>query len=775
MSSVVDEDTARAVQSGRETVGSMISSAQGDLQKIFVVFLVGFLGTFYTLRIWIWDFLRATAKAEMNDTLAGATDLITRTPFEVILLQAKIGLLFGVIVAIPAFVYFSRDAIRRRGYQSAVPVSKWFVAAFVAASLSLFSIGVVYAYGVFFPFTFQFLGSIAYSAGVKPSWGITEFTEFVALLTISFGLAAQLPLFMGVFSYTEIVPYETFRDKWRHAIVAISVFGALFSPPDPFTLIMWAAPLVLLYGFSLGLAKLIANTRRRGAAEVGSGVEHVKRRLLQFVAVVIATMLVVVGALYAGIRELIATEVIPRLPSALTPTEPTYFDRLVIEHGELGMIAVGLLVALGVGVLILGVLTIQVLRTPIYPRETQLMTAETAADVDFDVLDVEDVERVPAPVFASMSEDAMMDVARDAMLEDDREKAQAIIDRYDAIDSGEAGAEGAGAAAAGGAADAAGADESESVFASTAAGVLDPFTEEETTEEDIGGYAYDLAFIVDSLTSRLIYIVGLFMAVLVGVFGWLYVGGIGDALVTFVDQVPESVITEMASQQGVDPSNFDTTTALLQELGFVIALHPVEVLIFIVKVSTLAAIVAVLPLVLYFAWPAAKERGLARGDRRLFLVWGGSLALGFAGGLAVGFYYIAPAVISYLITDAVANGMVISYRIKSLFWLVIYTTVGVGFLVNLVVTMALFHVGNIVSYRTMLRFWKPIVVSIWFLSALFSPRGLITMLAFAIPLSLTYVLGLALLYVLTAGGRLFGGGGGPTADEPAAEPADASE
>ncbi len=45
-------------------------------------------------------------------------------------------------------------------------------------------------------------------------------------------------------SYAEIVPYELFRDKWRHAIVGIFAFGALFTPPDPFTQIMWAVPLV---------------------------------------------------------------------------------------------------------------------------------------------------------------------------------------------------------------------------------------------------------------------------------------------------------------------------------------------------------------------------------------------------------------------------------------------------------------------------------------------------------------------------------------------------
>jgi len=44
------------------------------------------------------------------------------------------------------------------------------------------------------------------------------------------------------------------------------------------------------------------------------------------------------------------------------------------------------------------------------------------------------------------------------------------------------------------------------------------------------------------------------------------------------------------------------------------------------------------------------------------------------------------------------------------------------------------------------------------------------MLLFAIPISLTYLLGLAVLYVLTGGGRLlFGGGGGGSTAPPDAE------
>ncbi len=765
MSSAVDEDTAKAINAGRETIGTMLSSAQTHLQKVFIVFVIGFIGSFYALRVFIWDFLEATAKAEMNQTVADATQIITRTPFEVILLQAKIGMLVGIVVAIPALFYFSRDALRRRGVQSAVPVSKGYLAGLVLASLSLFSIGVFYAYAIFFPFAFDFLGTVAHDAGVNPSWGITEFTEFIALLTLSFGLAAQLPLLMSVLSYTEIVSYETFRDKWRHAIVAITVFGAMFSPPDPFTLIMWALPLVALYVFSLGLAKIVANIRRRGAAELDTGTGLMKRRVLQFsgglLLVAAATTVFVTQDGFDTLEE----SVYPLLPSGYRPEGTFGLESMAAEHGLLGEVGVGLVVAATIGFLVLVVYTVKVLQSPVYPHEDDIRAAESHEDVDFETLTATDIEEVPAGVFLSMSEDDALEYSRQAMYDDNREKAETILDRFDTLqeqqaasDEDGAGSE-AGAAGAGGAGAAAaeGEGEDESFLASTAAGMLDPFTEEETTEDDIGGYAYDLAFIVDSLTSKTIYIVGVFMAVLGGTFLAMYQGGFGLVLAQFVDRVPPEVLDEVTENGG---ETSEVTPEIVGELGLVIALHPVEVLIFMVKVSTILAFIAVLPLICYWAWPAARERGLVRGDPRLFLVWGGTLFVGFGLGLFLGFYWIAPAVISYLITDAIQNGMEVTYRINSFSWLVIYTTLGVGFLFNIVVTMALFHIGGIVNYRTMLERWRPVVVGIFAVAAFASPKGILTMLLLATPIALTYVLGLGVLYVLTAGGRLFGGGGG---------------
>jgi sec-independent protein translocase protein TatC len=195
----------------------------------------------------------------------------------------------------------------------------------------------------------------------------------------------------------------------------------------------------------------------------------------------------------------------------------------------------------------------------------------------------------------------------------------------------------------------------------------------------------------------------------------------------------------------------------------IVTLHPVEALIFMIKVSVVFGAAATLPLLLYYAWPALKERGFARGDRRFLLVWGGSLLTTMGVGSVVGFAYIAPAAISWLATDVLSSGMVIAYRVSNYGWMVFFLTVGIGILVMIPVSMLMFHRGNIVPYWRMRRRWREVSLAVLAAGAILSPRGVFTMFLLGLPVVAAYFVGLGALWLYTFGGR--------RAPEPA-EPAD---
>ena len=731
MSSALDEETVKTLDAGRETAFDLLSNAQTELKKIFLAFAVAFLGTIVAMRYYVWEALRANTVSRLDPEFAAELDLVARTPFDVILMQVKIGLIIGAIAAVIAAVYLGRKAILDRA-ADAVDLTTPRLYLFVAASAALALAGLYYAYAVFFPVMFMILAEQAFQAGVKPTYGIVMYTEFLLLLTISFAIAAQIPLFMGALSYAEIVRYETFRDKWRYAVLGVFIFGMVFSPPDPFTQIMWAIPLLALYGLSLGISKVVTNIRR--TRDTGEAVDFARyRRKGHFL---------VLGGLVGGIGGAalvvsdVGAQIAATLPAAVSipilGDQPLPTGALVAESW-LEVVAAGLRGGVLAGGAVLAWALVSILREPVVPPRGE-RPAVDPDDIDFDVIDAASINTLPDSVFAELSEDEIARIAQGRM-DEDPDAAAALLERWDTVEEAQQAAEATTAAEDTDASDA-------DPVSDTAVGMIDSFTDEETTEDDIGGYLYDIQFILDSLRSRTFILFGSFIAIFATSFGYLYWRGIEDIMTQFTALVPNEAFSPGAGATG--PTDI------------VVALHPVEVLIFIVKFSALLSALLTLPLILYYAWPAVQQRGFAdpSGDRRGFLLWGGLLTATVIGGAGAGFFVIAPLTVSTLVTDAIASGMVVAYRIRSLLWLVFFLTIGVGLFFAIPMTLLLFHASGLVSFDTMARRWRAIVFGIIVAATLLTPRGLMVMVLLAVPTVLAFMLGLGLLWLLTLPGRL---------------------
>jgi sec-independent protein translocase protein TatC len=86
-------------------------------------------------------------------------------------------------------------------------------------------------------------------------------------------------------------------------------------------------------------------------------------------------------------------------------------------------------------------------------------------------------------------------------------------------------------------------------------------------------------------------------------------------------------------------------------------------------------------------------------------------------------------------------------------WLILALTVGIGLLIEIPVTMVLFHRAGVLPFGTLKRRWRGIVMGIFGLGAIFSPKGIFTMFLLATPIALAFLSGLGLLWLLTLGGR----------------------
>ncbi len=698
---VLSDDTRGSLASGRRLLGDVFVTVRSKLRRLFIIFLVALLATVYALRLYIWPKLEA-------DLLAQGAEIIVLTPFDVILLQAKIGILIGILSMVPLVMYYARDPLKRRGWYPEDDIPRWKLAAIGSMAVVLFFGGVVYSYNIFFPVMFAFLAHHTESVGLVATYSLVDWTQFILVLSLSFGFAAQLPLVMTALSYSGIVRYETFRDKWKYAVLGMFGFGALFSPPDPFTQLMWAAPLVVLYGLSLYFSRLaVAFKRGRATLEI---VGNLRRNFNKVLGV-----FVLAGGITGWIAvygERLFNEVIRSyFPSIVRPS-PISFPLEAVVSTTSGLAVVSVI---GGGIVAL----IAVLYYA-WPRFGSVTATDPVTDdiIDLSQAGVGEIRTAPDEVIAELGDDEVLALSREAMDAGEPEKAKAIFERYDAI---EAEAE----------------DESDDEATSgavtqTTTNVVNAISEEERTEDDIGGYYYDILFILDTLRSRTFRLFAVFILVLVGVFWFLYQGGLGIIKSDFLARLPDVV----------EPENIN-----------VITLHPVEALVFSVKISTLLGAIATFPVLLYYAWPPLKERGIASGDRRVFFGWTGALAISILGGSLLGYLYIAPGVISYLVWDAVEANMIISYRVSNFFWLIFFTTVGIGLWISIPVTMVMFHRGGILHFDQMRSSWRGVTVGVLAVMAMFTPSNVLSMVLVAIPVMLGYGLGLGILWLYTIGSR----------------------
>ena len=132
---------------------------------------------------------------------------------------------------------------------------KKLVIPFVFFATLMFLMGASFAYYIVVPIGFDFLIAFGNSVvSVLPSIG--KYVGFFTKLMIGFGIAFELPVITFFLAKIGLVTDETLKGFFRYAVVLIFVVAAVLTPPDVISQVLMAAPLVLLYGISIYIAKV---------------------------------------------------------------------------------------------------------------------------------------------------------------------------------------------------------------------------------------------------------------------------------------------------------------------------------------------------------------------------------------------------------------------------------------------------------------------------------------------------------------------------------------
>ena len=132
---------------------------------------------------------------------------------------------------------------------------KKLVVPFVFFATLMFLLGAAFAYYIVVPIGFDFLIAFGNSVvSVLPSIG--KYVGFFTKLLIGFGIAFELPVITFFLAKIGLVNDQMLKDFFRYAVVLIFIISAILTPPDVISQVLMAAPLLILYGVSIYIAKV---------------------------------------------------------------------------------------------------------------------------------------------------------------------------------------------------------------------------------------------------------------------------------------------------------------------------------------------------------------------------------------------------------------------------------------------------------------------------------------------------------------------------------------
>ena len=84
-----------------------------------------------------------------------------------------------------------------------------------------------------------------------------EYLSLMMRFIFAFGLAFQLPVVLSLMARVGMVTHDSLKKFRKYAIVIAFLAAAFLTPPDPFSQISLALPIIILYEVSIYIAKLI--------------------------------------------------------------------------------------------------------------------------------------------------------------------------------------------------------------------------------------------------------------------------------------------------------------------------------------------------------------------------------------------------------------------------------------------------------------------------------------------------------------------------------------
>ena len=219
-----------------------INELRKKTKRIAVVFISFFLITFFEAGRIIRGMLHLFNLKDVT--------IITTSPFQLLSLSTTIAAIVGAAAALIVFVYYLYQFMRDGLHKS----ERRFFLVLVVSGIFLFCVGVLYGFAILYFYLIS-VSKVNLTLGITNAWDITSFFSQMIMTSLMLGFIFQFPIILTFLIRTGSLDSGYLRKKRGTAYIIILIFVGFLPPPDIFSTLIEAFPLIILFELAIRLNK----------------------------------------------------------------------------------------------------------------------------------------------------------------------------------------------------------------------------------------------------------------------------------------------------------------------------------------------------------------------------------------------------------------------------------------------------------------------------------------------------------------------------------------
>ncbi|QYD69428.1 twin-arginine translocase subunit TatC [Paraburkholderia edwinii] len=245
-----------------ETFISHLVELRNRIMRAGIAVIVVFVGLVY----WAPDIFRLLARPLMMNLPKDGKMIVTDVTGS-FFVPMKVTMLVAFVIALPIVLYQIWAFVAPGLYQH----EKKLVMPLVSSSYLLFLCGMAFAYFVVFPTIFRVMAHYNAPLGAEMTTDIDNYLSFVLTMFLAFGVTFEVPIVVVLLVRMGILTVPKLKQIRPYVVVGAFVVSAVVTPPDVFSQLILAIPLIVLYEAGIIAARLFVSKPAIAAEEESEG------------------------------------------------------------------------------------------------------------------------------------------------------------------------------------------------------------------------------------------------------------------------------------------------------------------------------------------------------------------------------------------------------------------------------------------------------------------------------------------------------------------------